>query len=58
VLGTYVLDLWFEKKIKRKMQNQTHLVRYADDFVILLRKPEEMNEMLAALKAGVDCRLI
>jgi RNA-directed DNA polymerase len=46
----YVLDLWFEKKIKRKLQKRAHLVRYADDFVILFHNPEDMNETHAALK--------
>ncbi len=29
----YVLDLWFEKKVKPNCIGQAHLVRYADDFV-------------------------
>jgi len=31
----YVLDLWFEKKIKPKVRGACHLVRYADDFVCM-----------------------
>lgn len=30
----YVLDLWFERQEKRKIQGYTQLVRYADDFII------------------------
>lgn len=47
----YVLDLWFERKIKRKLRNQAQLVRYADDFVILFKEAESMDEVQALLKA-------
>ncbi len=30
----YALDLWFEKREKRKLEGYTQLVRYADDFLI------------------------
>lgn len=29
----YVLDLWFEKVVKKSCKGQAHIVRYADDFV-------------------------
>jgi retron-type reverse transcriptase len=29
----YVLDLWFEKRVKLACNGQAHLVRYVDDFV-------------------------
>ena len=29
----YVLDLWFEKKIRKVCRGQAYIVRYADDFV-------------------------
>ncbi|GIO17531.1 group II intron reverse transcriptase/maturase [Oceanobacillus oncorhynchi subsp. incaldanensis] len=29
----YVLDSWFEKKIRKESRGQTYMVRYADDFV-------------------------
>ena len=40
----YVLDLWFEKKIKQKGEGRMYLCRYADDFVCLFqfRKDAEM----------------
>jgi group II intron reverse transcriptase/maturase len=31
----YVLDLWFEKKIKPKVRGVCQLVRYADDFICM-----------------------
>ncbi|WP_376785733.1 reverse transcriptase domain-containing protein [Ruminiclostridium cellobioparum] len=30
----YVLDLWFEKAIKPKLQGECYLIRYIDDFVV------------------------
>jgi group II intron reverse transcriptase/maturase len=33
----YVLDLWFERVLKRHVRGQCHLVRYADDFVVLVQ---------------------
>lgn len=40
----YVLDLWFEKVIKRKCEGRVYLCRYADDFVCLFqyRRDAEM----------------
>jgi RNA-directed DNA polymerase len=33
----YVLDLWFEKKIKPKVRGACQLVRYADDFICMVQ---------------------
>lgn len=30
----FVLDLWFEKKERRRLQGEAYLVRFADDFVV------------------------
>ena len=29
----YILDVWFEKKVKRQAKGFAQIVRYADDFV-------------------------
>jgi group II intron reverse transcriptase/maturase len=47
----YVLDLWFERKIKRRLRGKAHLVRYADDFVILFTKPEDRDDVKTMLIA-------
>jgi group II intron reverse transcriptase/maturase len=47
----YVLDLWFEKKIKRQLRGQAHLVRYADDFCLFFRTAEGPENMRPLLKA-------
>jgi RNA-directed DNA polymerase len=33
----YVLDLWFEKEIKKNCDGECYLIRFADDFVALFR---------------------
>ena len=47
----YVLDLWFERKIKSRICGRAHLVRYADDFVILFTRPEDVDVMKTLLTA-------
>lgn len=47
----YVLDLWFEKKIKKQLRGKAQLVRYADDFVILFREQQDIENVQTLLKA-------
>ena len=45
----YVLDLWFEKKVKPQANGDAYLVRYADDFICMVRSvgaAQEIEEML------------
>ena len=37
----YVLDLWFEKKVKSRTKGACHLVRYADDFVCMVQYADD-----------------
>jgi group II intron reverse transcriptase/maturase len=37
----YVLDLWFEKKIKPKARGTCHLARYADDFICMTQYSDD-----------------
>jgi len=37
----YVLDLWFEKVVRRQCEGEAYLVRYADDFVCGFQYKEE-----------------
>ena len=37
----YVLDLWFEKRIKRQVSGACYMVRYADDFICMVRNQED-----------------
>jgi RNA-directed DNA polymerase len=47
----YVLDLWFEHKLKRQLKGRAALIRYADDFVILLEKATDFVDVESLLKA-------
>lgn len=47
----YVLDLWFEKGIKKKLRGEAYYVRYADDFVILFQDEDEARMLMEMLKA-------
>lgn len=46
----YVLDLWFENRVKRQLNGVAYLVRYADDFIIMFEFEEEANRVYNALK--------
>lgn len=46
----YVLDLWFERRIKRQLKGEAYLVRYADDFVIMFQYQEEAEKVYEVLK--------
>ena len=42
----YVLDLWFNKFIKKKCKGQAYIVRYADDFVCCFQYEDEAKDFL------------
>ena len=46
----YVLDLWFEKIIKKESRGYVDIVRYADDFIILVQYKDEAHRILLKLK--------
>jgi group II intron reverse transcriptase/maturase len=37
----YILDEWFEKDIAPRLQGRGHLIRYADDFVLVFREAHD-----------------
>lgn len=45
----YVLDLWFEKVVKRSCSGEAYLMRYADDFVCAFRYRADAKRFEAAL---------
>jgi len=45
-----VLDEWFEKEIKPQMKGECHLVRYADDFIIMMQSKSEVYKMMELLR--------
>lgn len=46
----YVLDLWFEKQIKKNYKGQAQIVRYADDFVCMFQYESEAKRFYQELK--------
>ena len=40
----YVLDLWFEVKVKRQTKGEAYLIRYCDDFVCCFQNKWEAEE--------------
>ena len=45
----YVLDVWFEFKIKPKLKGRAMLIRYADDFVVAFQYRQEARSFYKAL---------
>jgi len=46
----YVLDLWFEKKVKPRSRGASHLVRYADDFICMVQYADDAQRIEQALR--------
>lgn len=46
----YVLDLWFEKRLKRQTRGTCHLVRYADDFICMVQYKDDARHIEQALR--------
>ena len=46
----YVLDLWFEKRVKRQVRGVCWLVRYADDFVCMVQHEKAAHHILQAIR--------
>jgi group II intron reverse transcriptase/maturase len=45
----YVLDEWFAQEVQPRLQGQAHLIRYADDFVILFAHEADSRRVLEVL---------
>ena len=50
----YVLDLWFEKAIKPKLQGEAYYARYADDFLIMFQYENEAQLVLNKLRSRLE----
>jgi len=46
----YILDKWFEEKVKPQLKGYARMIRYADDFVIGFQSGKEAEEFSKALK--------
>ena len=45
----YVLDDWFEREVKPRLNGQAHLIRYADDFVIGFTDEQDARRVMEVL---------
>lgn len=46
----YVLDMWFDKVVKKRCKGEAYVVRYADDFVCFFQYENEARSFYQALK--------
>lgn len=46
----YVLDLWFERRVVPRVAGECHLVRYADDFLVLVQYRNSAERIEKALR--------
>jgi RNA-directed DNA polymerase len=45
----YVLDTWFRQEVQPRLRGQAHLIRYADDFVILFTHEDDARRVMEVL---------
>jgi RNA-directed DNA polymerase len=45
----YVLDVWFRQEVEPRLRGRAHLIRYADDFVILFTHEEDARRVMEVL---------
>lgn len=50
----YVLDLWFEKVVRKQCKGSAYMVRYADDFVCCFQDEFEAKDFYLALIKRLD----
>jgi len=46
----YILDLWYEKVLRKQCKGEVYYVRYADDFLLMFQYENEAHKVMAALK--------
>lgn len=46
----YVLDIWFEKCIKKQLKGEAYLIRFADDFIIMFEYEKEAQATYRAIR--------
>jgi RNA-directed DNA polymerase len=45
----YVLDLWFEREVKPRLEGKATLIRYADDLVITFERQDDAERVMEVL---------
>ena len=46
----YVLDWWFDERIRPRLQGEAHIIRYADDFAVLMEYQQDAEWLLERLR--------
>jgi len=46
----YVLDLWFEKRVRPQVRGACYLVRYADDFICMVQYQDDAERIKQAMQ--------
>jgi group II intron reverse transcriptase/maturase len=50
----YVLDLWFEKVLKKECKGEVYYIRYADDFLFMFQYRNEAIEVMEQLTSRLN----
>ncbi len=50
----YVLDTWFRQEVQPRLRGKAHLIRYADDFVILFTNESDARRVMEVLPKRFD----
>jgi len=50
----YILDLWFERVVKKQLTGYAQLVRYGDDFIVCFQRGNEAKAFEEILKQRLD----
>ena len=50
----YVLDLWFERALKKRVKGEVYYIRYADDFLFMFQYRNEAIEVMELLKSRLS----
>lgn len=45
----HVLDVWFERDVRPRLQGKAHLIRYADDGVIAFEREDDARRVMAVI---------
>jgi len=50
----YALDRWFEREVQPTLKGKAQLIRYADDFVIVLSRKDEAERLMGRLQQRLE----
>jgi group II intron reverse transcriptase/maturase len=45
----HVLDLWFERDVRTRLRGRAHLIRFADDFVIVFERQDDAQKVMEVI---------